>query len=54
MTQLESRHKEEKSALLRNQEREQEQFRHQCDKDVEKMRIRNKADIESRVCGALI
>lgn len=51
MNQLESRLKEEKAAHLRGQERELDQFRHLCDRDVERLRTRIKLDLENRVCG---
>lgn len=49
MNQLESRLKEEKAAHLRGQERELDQFRHSCDRDMERLRTRIKMDLENRV-----
>lgn len=49
MNQLESRLKEEKAAHLRTQERELDQFRHLCDRDMERLRARIKMDLDNRV-----
>lgn len=50
MNQLETRLKEEKAGHLRGQERELDQFRHLCDRDVERLRTRIKLDLDNRVC----
>lgn len=47
---LESRQSQEMSEHLRSQERELEQLHHQWDKDLERLRAKNKSELESRVC----
>ena len=46
---LESRQSQEMSEHLKSQERELEQLHHQWEKDLERLRAKNKSELENRV-----
>ena len=46
---LESRQSQEMNEHLRSQERELEQLHHQWEKDLERLRTKNKSELENRV-----
>ena len=49
MTQLELRLKDDKTAHYKALERELEQFKHQCERDSDKLRMRIRMELENRV-----
>ena len=51
---LESRQSQEMSEHLRSQERELEQLHHQWEKDLERLRAKNKSELENRVCACSV
>ena len=49
MTQLEVKLKDDKYAHGKALEREQEQFKHQCERDSDKLRMKIRMELENRV-----
>ena len=49
MTQLEAKLKDDKYAHSKALEREQEQFKHQCERDSDKLRMKIRMELENRV-----
>ena len=49
MTQLEAKLKDDKTAHGRSLERELEQFKHQCERDADKLKMRIRIELENRV-----